>query len=502
MYYNQETIESELECKLCKNQFNDPRLLPCGNTCCLSCIISISIEDRMFKCPCCESKHKAKDDPNDYPVQNTIVNLLNTTKMKIDSQFIKLDFEQKLEDFYQNLNDLSDKHDNLTEHLNNYCESLRCQILIKTDSFKEILNRQYEEALLKINEFEKEITEKWKLEQESNTNQINENRKIYNEMKDYIFIKEPKRQDIEQAILKIKSNSTQIQNESERIKNSLFSLKLIPNNEEFVFPIVADILRVLKCEKLELTNQRSNYSIFDAAYSGEKLFIYYYNDEYDAIVSTCMHVYNEKPVFKFEKGNSDVSKVESFYLFGDYLIETQNGKIYIYKQDSILQDASSKYTFKKKLISICATDSIIAALDHKYKMICYSFELEYLKSIGQNENKNEPFYFNGVKQIDIRDGTLYLRRNNSIELMNESNGIVIKSIQVNNNYKFIIDDEMKQLIVFSYDGIYRYDLESGNSISKIDTINSIPKGYKFVQYKDGRYLLKSRNNKCLYQITF
>jgi PHP family Zn ribbon phosphoesterase len=58
MYYNQETIESELECKLCKNQFNDPRLLPCGNTCCLSCIISISIEDGEFKCPCCELKHK------------------------------------------------------------------------------------------------------------------------------------------------------------------------------------------------------------------------------------------------------------------------------------------------------------------------------------------------------------------------------------------------------------------------------------------------------------
>jgi hypothetical protein len=90
--------------------------------------------------------------------------------MKINFQFTELHFEQKLEEFYQNLNDLNDKHDNLTEHLNNYCESLRCQILIKTDSFKEMLNRQYEEALVKINEFEKEITEKWRLEQESHMN--------------------------------------------------------------------------------------------------------------------------------------------------------------------------------------------------------------------------------------------------------------------------------------------------------------------------------------------
>jgi hypothetical protein len=215
-----------------------------------------------------------------------------------------------------------------------------------------------------------------------------------------------------------------------------------------------------------------------------------------------MDVYNEKPVFKFEKGNSDVSKVESFHLFVDYLIETQNGDIYIFQQDSFLKNVSFISTSKKKFISICAIDSIIIALDDFFKVSCFSFKLEYLKSIGQNEKKNEPFYFNGVKQIDIRDGTFYLRRDNSIELMNESNGIVIKSIQVKNNYKFIIDDEMKQLIVFSCNGIYRYDLESGNSISKIDTINSIPKGYKFVQYKDGRYLLKSRDNKCLYQITF
>jgi hypothetical protein len=75
----------------------------------------------------------------------------------------------------------------------------------------------------------------------------------------------------------MKPNSTQIQNESERIKNSLFSLKLIPNNEEFAFSIVNDLFTVSKCEKLELTKQRSNYLIFDAAYSGEKLFIYYYD---------------------------------------------------------------------------------------------------------------------------------------------------------------------------------------------------------------------------------
>jgi hypothetical protein len=37
-----------------------------------------------------------------------------------------------------------------------------------------------------------------------------------------------------------------------------------------------------------------------------------------------MNVYNKKLVFKCKEENSDISKVESFYLFGEYIIETHD----------------------------------------------------------------------------------------------------------------------------------------------------------------------------------
>jgi hypothetical protein len=215
-----------------------------------------------------------------------------------------------------------------------------------------------------------------------------------------------------------------------------------------------------------------------------------------------LDIYNEEPVLKYERGKESVHRIDSFYLFNEYIIETSNGTIYISKKDSLLKNIFSKYTARHKIISVCAINKFILALDFGYEVSYYSHELKYLKKIGQKEDETKPFYFNKVKQIDIRDDTLYLRRDDSIDIMNESTGIVTISIKILKCYKFIIDDKMEQLIAFNGDGIFRFDLKSGKSISNINTSNSIPKDYKFLEYKDGRYLLKSRNNKELYQITF
>ncbi len=38
MYFAEESIKNLLTCPLCENPFEDPRLLPCGETSCYNCI--------------------------------------------------------------------------------------------------------------------------------------------------------------------------------------------------------------------------------------------------------------------------------------------------------------------------------------------------------------------------------------------------------------------------------------------------------------------------------
>jgi hypothetical protein len=77
----------------------------------------------------------------------------------------------------------------------------------------------------------------------------------------------------------------------------------------------------------------------------------------------------------------------------------------------------------------------------------------------------------------------------------------LKIIEIN-SYKFVINDDDHQLIVFGKDFISRYQLESGDFISKIDTKGLIPDGYRFLNYKDNKYILLSKNKRDLYLIIF
>jgi hypothetical protein len=98
MYYDEEMVESELQCPLCNEIFQDPRMLPCGNICCLKCIKDqFNKTENNYKCECCKSIHKKRED-NQYLISKIISNLLEKTKNKIKTEFIKLEEVDHVED--------------------------------------------------------------------------------------------------------------------------------------------------------------------------------------------------------------------------------------------------------------------------------------------------------------------------------------------------------------------------------------------------------------------
>ena len=74
MFFKEEDIAEELVCTICCSKLNDPRILPCGQTHCHTCIKSLIINEH-FQCPHCDSIYREPDQVG-FPVNLVVANLI------------------------------------------------------------------------------------------------------------------------------------------------------------------------------------------------------------------------------------------------------------------------------------------------------------------------------------------------------------------------------------------------------------------------------------------
>ncbi len=71
MFYAEEKINSILNCKKCSNRYEEPRILPCGNTICHECVTT---EKNEYSCYFCEKNHEKPVDG--FPINKSLGELL------------------------------------------------------------------------------------------------------------------------------------------------------------------------------------------------------------------------------------------------------------------------------------------------------------------------------------------------------------------------------------------------------------------------------------------
>jgi hypothetical protein len=182
MYYEAEKIESALKCPLCEETFDDPRVIPCGNTCCLMCLTN------KFECKLCENVHETDDIVN-YPKSHSNKKLLEERKNKISSDYIELKFKKELEKFENKINMLDLNEKNFKDDLNDHCEKMRSQIIVKTECIINEFNKRCDEMCAQIDKYELDSNVEWDTEDEayrkSLTELINDNRLVQENMKQF-----------------------------------------------------------------------------------------------------------------------------------------------------------------------------------------------------------------------------------------------------------------------------------------------------------------------------
>ncbi|XP_060560646.1 tripartite motif-containing protein 59-like [Ruditapes philippinarum] len=70
-------LEQELECPICLERFDTPKVLPCQHTFCADCLINITQRGSVC-CPECRVVHPVP--PNGLPINIAIQRLLSTSK--------------------------------------------------------------------------------------------------------------------------------------------------------------------------------------------------------------------------------------------------------------------------------------------------------------------------------------------------------------------------------------------------------------------------------------
>ena len=190
MFYEENQINSKLKCPKCKSRFQDPRILPCGETVCHLCIVelvrlaSTPTTDKTgeFMCIFCTHMHK-KPSPEGF-ISCKFLNSLMSEKPS------EIYCGKNLEKLKTNLNIINTKIDKMNNDLKHgvdiikaYCAKLRKEVKSSKEAIIEHLNETTAHYLNKIDNYENECILQFELKE-------NENASEKNKLSFYNFINE------------------------------------------------------------------------------------------------------------------------------------------------------------------------------------------------------------------------------------------------------------------------------------------------------------------------
>jgi hypothetical protein len=323
---------------------------------------------------------------------------------------------------------------------------------------------------------------------------------------------------LEEAIKLIKKSSIQIESECSELSKMVFNIKYSQNDQTIERDSIGDIFRVEKYENLNL-DQDPNTLIFDCSVGsdGEFLFVFFDYLIHYTFPSNGIHVYKNYPQFKFIAGVDVPKKIDCYYSFNEFIIFKTINEFVIFKNDPITKKfqfhLSKILSDNMKYLTMCADADYIFVTDEQQKFTCLNWSLEEVKVVQpseneveheiENEDEDEDGHhheheveapvFKNINQMDIRNKKFYLRKCHQIDIVDEKEGTLIKTINVVYD-KFVIDDDKGHIVTFSSNYIKRFQLESGVLVSRIDIRSSIPYGYQLFDYKNDKYILKLKRS--------
>lgn len=166
MFVQEEILFDNLKCTICHKIFQDPVMLPCGETVCNTCITDF-IEDQsseksgQFKCCACDEDHSIPVTKG-FPKSKRMSSLIEIKPKNVNrGKFIEK-FKADINQCISEINRIKSSLETKEETVKDYFEAKRQQIYQVTESKINELNKKSIELLERIDELESEHLENLK----------------------------------------------------------------------------------------------------------------------------------------------------------------------------------------------------------------------------------------------------------------------------------------------------------------------------------------------------
>lgn len=127
-------------------------------------------------------------------------------------------------------------------------------------------------------------------------------------------------------------------------------------------------------------------------------------------------------------------------------------------------------------------ESFIYCLSRKptsQPLFIYNWELQFVKCIGQRTKPSEPFYFpSNIKQIENRNGKYFWLNDDFLNIVDEVNGNIIKTIKISSN-KFVFDSKSNLVVMSKLTQKLSYYNMDGALLNEVDIEFLPPFDFRF-----------------------
>lgn len=173
MFYEQDAVENNLKCPNCNKKFDVPKIIPCGQTICLTCVSQFtSSNGEIFKCKFCNNLHQVPQ--NGFPTLKIIENLLLVQPVKVFRGALFLRLGEKLNQLKVKIDETQELTDTSESLIKTHCDLVRDEVTINFDSIQMELDKIRDKHLEEIDEFERNSLEMMNTEKDELQNLLEE----------------------------------------------------------------------------------------------------------------------------------------------------------------------------------------------------------------------------------------------------------------------------------------------------------------------------------------
>ncbi|CAF1064115.1 unnamed protein product [Brachionus calyciflorus] len=448
-------IES-LICRFCNKYFNEPKVLPCGESVCSKCLPEFG----SFVCKLCSKNHTVSE--NDLPTNKNLSKILEEIRISEKSKAKIQEFNVKIEDIENKLNELKLKKVQLEVEVLEHCRSIISEIdLIAEDNINQINNIR-EDLIKEVTEYQNTCLNNL-TKYSKYLVKLSEENKLLNHEKNSILAKK----DFDEKLDKYYYLLSQVEISLKKIRNlSLDNRKIqfeaTKSNLDKNFLGTISFNNLKKKSLNELIQPiKTNFSIIsilntstklDKLENGDYIFSYKqikYQNSSNGYTSnqdhsgTGQNQQQLKEVYKFVIMNLSSNKILeipienklmdlNIYTFGNLAFLMCDQLKYINKYDSNLtllktlnySEPANHMLPTQKFVLVYSDSALSGPL-----MNIYDLDLNFLVTIKNNEYNSFLHMPNSIKKMFINDKYYFFQDDdNSITVVNQDNGTFFKRI--------------------------------------------------------------------------